>query len=222
MPILVGTVGLYHFSHAIRPSGHPTQILHVVLDCPTLTQGTYTSLDYPVLDPQNKSMNALLKKGFNDQNCFAFDSFPRRVKIGTNKGAVANDSRTWQKGPREIWPEFKSPHDELHKEYRKYGGQVTLLMGNNAYNAWRDVVHTESVDVVELKHSEAFSIWAEIPQTVICPPPPPPAKKTRRVSDDVEFCETDKPGCNPSQSSGLLYFIWIKEVELYGYDGQWM
>jgi hypothetical protein len=218
MPILVGTVGLYHFSHAVRPSGHPTQILHVVLDCPTLTRGTYTSLDYPVLDPQNNSMNALLEKGFNDRNCFAFDSFPRRVKFGTKERAVANNSRTWQKKvPREIWPEFKSSHDELHKEYRKHGGEVTLLMGDNAYNAWRDVVRTERVDVVELKHYEAFSIWAEIPRTVIVP-----RKETRRVSDDVGFCETDQSGCDQSLSSGFLYFVSTEDVECYSYDGQWM
>ena len=102
-----------------------------------------------------------MDKGFKEQNCFAFDSFPRRVKFGYKSGVQYQ-----RKVPREIWPQFINSHDELHTEYRKHGGQVTLLMGNNAENAWKDVIATENVEAVRLEHAEAFEIWAEISRKV--------------------------------------------------------
>ena len=53
-------------------------MLHVILDCSPLERG-FTSLDHEILDPKSKSMKALMDKGFGNQNCFIFDSFPRRV-----------------------------------------------------------------------------------------------------------------------------------------------
>ena len=131
-------------------------MLHVILDCPPLERG-FTSLDHEVLDPKSKSMKALMDKGFSNQNCFIFDSFPRRVKFGSNNG---------RKIPREIWPEFKPCHNALHREYRRYGGQITLIMGDNAEKAWKEILVSERVDAVKLNHSEGFNVWGEISRIV--------------------------------------------------------
>lgn len=139
--------------NSCSPSGHPGHILHVILDCPTLESQSCTSLDHNVLDPKNQSMKALMGKGFSADNCFIFDSFPRRVKFG---------STITKKNAREIWPEFKVCHDALHREYRRHGGQVTLLMGDNAEKAWKDILRSEHVDAQRLDHSEGFDVWGEI------------------------------------------------------------
>jgi hypothetical protein len=138
-----------------RPSGIPEQALHVILDCPTMK--SCTDLNHPPLDPKNKATNALLKKGFRSHYCFVFDSFPRRVKIPL---------RSKSKSAREIWPKFKECHDQFHMEFRQRGGAVTLVMGNNAEKAWRDVLHVERVDAEQLFHSAGFEVWGEYSRCV--------------------------------------------------------
>jgi len=101
-------------------------------------------------------MKALMDKGFSNENCFIFDSFPRRVKFGSSNRKI----------PREIWPEFKVCHDALHREYRRHGGQITLLMGDNAEKAWKEILVSERVEAVKLNHSEGYVVWGEIPRTV--------------------------------------------------------
>jgi len=96
-------------------------------------------------------------KGFGDENCFIFDSFPRRVKFGPN---------VRKKDAREVWPEFKVCHDALHHEYRRHGGQVTLLMGDNAEKRWREILRSERVEAEKLNHSEGFDVWGEISRMV--------------------------------------------------------
>src|SRR5271156_5791051 len=101
-------------------------MLHVILDCPPLAEGYFTTLDHEVVDPQTKSMKSLIDKGASNENCFIFSSFPRRVKFGSNyKG---------KKVPHEIWLEFKVCHDALHGENYQHGGQITLVMGDTAEN----------------------------------------------------------------------------------------
>lgn len=126
--------------------------------------GTCTHLDHPPLDPNNKSMNALLLKGFGSDKCFVFDSFPRRVKIPDRLKRIPERSRSTN--PREIWPEFKSCHDLIHMEYRKRGGAVTLLMGNNAEKAWKNVLDKERVIAEKLFPSASFDVWGEYSRTV--------------------------------------------------------
>jgi hypothetical protein len=139
--------------------------LHVIFDCPTLTGKTFTDLDFPVLDPKNRSSSALLEKGFSSENCFVFDSFPRRVFIPKSSK---------KKNARELWPDLAACHDDLHKQYRKCGGKITLIMGRNAERAWRDVIENrnnvqrdllngtyEKLDIERLFLSGGFDVWAE-------------------------------------------------------------
>ena len=51
-------------------------------------------------------------------------------------------------------------------EYRKRGGAVTLLMGNNAEKAWRDVLNKERVIAEKLFPSAGFDVWGEYSRTV--------------------------------------------------------
>jgi hypothetical protein len=161
----------------------------VVLDCPTLKPGTFTTLDSPPLDKKNRSMNALHKKGFENDNCFVFDSFPRRVKFGKKKRTGCNKSGDRKRVPRDIWPEFIESHDELHTVYRKHGGQIMLLMGNNAEKAWRDIIKDEQIDAVKLEHSEAFDVWAEISKLVF-------SSLTMKVAEGLGFREKDQSDCD--------------------------
>jgi hypothetical protein len=91
-----------------------------------------------------------------------FDSFPRRVrfpKLEVGKKRLP---------PREAWPQFTAIHDELHRHYRSCGGQITLIMGQNAKKAYENMrgPELECVDTDRLEFSEAFEVWVERPRTV--------------------------------------------------------
>jgi len=176
-------------------------MLHVILDCPPLGQGNFTSLDHEILDPKTKSMKALMDKGFTSENCFVFDSFPRRVKLGRKKV------------PREIWPEFKVCHDALHQEYRQHGGQITLVMGDNAEKAWKEILVSERVDAFKLKHSEGLVVWGEISRMVNF------LRYDR--SDDLGFRTTDQSVGYKGPSSSQFYELeeGNTESESGGEDG---
>jgi hypothetical protein len=144
--------------------------LHVILDCPTLKENTFTDLNYSVLDPKNRSTKALLEKGFTEEKCFVFDSFPRRVLFPKGKNP----------SPRSLWPDLAACHDHLHKEYRKHGGKVTLIMGKNAERAWMDIIENcknlradiinetfEKFEKERLFLSAGFDVWAERSRFVI-------------------------------------------------------
>ena len=58
-------------------------------------------------------------------------------------------------------------HDELHMEYRKRGGKVTLIMGGNALKAYKDVLKKEEMVTESLFTAEAYEVWAERLRTVL-------------------------------------------------------
>lgn len=82
----------------------------------------------------NESTNTLLKKTFCDRWVFVFDSFPRRVFL---------DSSGDGKSARKLWPEYKTIDDELYMSWRRFGGQVTFLLGQNAACAYNKVIKSE-------------------------------------------------------------------------------
>jgi hypothetical protein len=57
-------------------------------------------------------------------------------------------------------------HDNLHLEYRKCGGKVTLIMGRNALGAYNHTIAEEPIRIERLDFSEAFEVWAERDLTV--------------------------------------------------------
>jgi hypothetical protein len=141
-----------------RPSGTPESGVHVLLDCPTLDPKTHTHIDSALLDWNNYTGKHLLLKGFQDTDFFAFDTFSRRVKYPK---AFPSQKRN----PRKIWPNFAKNHDELHSEYRKHGGHVTLIMGKNAWDAYLDVLKREGVEMKLDKafyEGDGFTVWAEL------------------------------------------------------------
>lgn len=123
----------------VRPSGAPQSILHIILDKPTGKEGTYTHLSSPTLDPGNDTTRALMKKCLTSSSCFAFDHFSRRVIT----------SRPRRFTVRNICGEWNHVHDKLHSEYRKLGGKVALIFGDQAFKAYLTVVEKENSVALE-------------------------------------------------------------------------
>jgi hypothetical protein len=131
--------------------------LHIFLNCATVKKGTYTHADWPTLDPENRSTKLLVKKGFHKSFCFVADSFPRRVTL--------KRSDPW---PRELWPKYKTNDDTLHSEYRKHGGEVTVIMGKMAQRAHKDIMEKENIDLELLYKTTGFEVSAEIVSSSKC------------------------------------------------------
>jgi hypothetical protein len=134
-----------------RPSGTPEQVMHVILDCPTSKNGTFSHPSAPPLDSANKSASLLLQKGFRTHNCFVFDAFPRRINIPT----------VLKRNAFEIWPEFANCYDKLHSQYRAKGGLVTLIVGGNAEKAYNAIIRREHAVKEAIFRSANFDVWAE-------------------------------------------------------------
>jgi hypothetical protein len=96
-----------------------------------------------------------VKKGFHESFCFVADSFPRRVTL---KG----------RDPRELWRKYKTNDDTLHSEYRKHGGEVTVIMGEKAQKAHKDVMEKENIDLELLYKTIDFEVSAEIVSSTKC------------------------------------------------------
>jgi len=94
-----------------------------------------------------------MKKGLSDLNCFAFDVFPRRVSMSSKrtKGTV-----------RDIAEEWNQVLDDLHSEYRKAGGKITLILGNHALDSYLSVLRKEGCTAETLVESGAgYRVLAE-------------------------------------------------------------
>jgi hypothetical protein len=108
-------------------------------------------VDSPTLDPKNRSTKLLLKKGFDESFCFVTDVFPRRVALSGCKDHA-----------RKLWPDYKTNDDTLHSEYRKHGGEVTVIMGEKAIPAYEDVVTRENSCLEKLYEIKGWKVWAEM------------------------------------------------------------
>lgn len=134
--------------------------MHVILDCPKITPGAFTHLKSPPLDSGNRSGQLLLNnggKGFTSQNCFLFDTFPRRCNF---KSTLACRS------PREKWPALREAHDCLHTYWRSRGGKVVLIMGGNAEKAYNDVAQQDHIEKESVFTTETFNVWVERSQVI--------------------------------------------------------
>jgi hypothetical protein len=52
-------------------------------------------------------------------------------------------------------------------KYRELGGQITLIMGDNAQKAYNEVIRKEHVDKETLFRTAEFDVWAERSRYVI-------------------------------------------------------
>jgi hypothetical protein len=129
--------------------------LHIFLYCATVKKGSYTHADSPTLDLKNRSTKLLVEKGFDQSFSFVADVFPRRVTL---RGRDA----------RKVWPNYKTNDDTLHSEYRKHGGEVTVIMGKKAQKAHKDVVEKENIDLELLYKTIEFEVSAEIVSSSKC------------------------------------------------------
>jgi len=86
-----------------------------------------------------------MKKHLSELNCFAFDVFPRRVSM----------SSKCKKGVRGIAKEWNQVLDDLHSEYRKAGGKITLILGDHALDSYRSVLRKEGGTAETLVESGA-------------------------------------------------------------------
>jgi hypothetical protein len=98
-------------------------------------------------------MASLIRKGFRSNNCFAFDSFVRRVSIKYESRHTA----------RELFPELAECYDDLHRECRAHGGKITLIMGNKAMSSYLAIVKQERLELQRLNENEpcGYSVWLE-------------------------------------------------------------
>jgi len=64
---------------------------------------------------------------------------------------------------RDIDQEWNQVLDDLHSEYRKRGGKITLIMGDNALRSYLSVTQKEGVTVRSLKFQKAtgYSVFVE-------------------------------------------------------------
>ena len=126
----------------LRPSGAPESLLHLIFGKPSAQPGTYSHLSSPTLDSGNNGTSGILQKGFTSVSCFAFDTFSRRTHDGS-------DLENWN-----IWnvdDEWNDNWDELHHEYGKLGGEVTIIFGNTAFLAYQSVVIEEGLSLMTIK-----------------------------------------------------------------------
>jgi len=104
-------------------------------------------------------MRLLIGKGLAAENCFLFDSFPRRVI--TPKDA--------EKKPAQVWPEFEENHDDLHIKYREevvLG--VILLLGGAAEKAYNRVVQKCGQKKVKKISMAGFRVgFEQVPLTYV-------------------------------------------------------
>jgi hypothetical protein len=193
-------------SHCYRPSGIPENVLHVILDCPRIKKGTYSHLKSPPLDSKNRSTKLLLAKGkckgkgFSAQNCFLFDSFPRRCNFSPTSATPS---------PRSKWPAFRDVHDQIHAYWRSRGGKVVLLMGENAENAYNDVVQHDGVLRESILSDEALEVWVERS----------PVRSSRSIRVlKIGWKEEHYSNCDKGISS-CLFLVCKTTVKRYYLDG---
>lgn len=139
-----------------RPSGTPKSKLHIILHCPTLSSGSYTSLDSGPLDRKNQTTKFLIDKGFRDSWSFTFDVFPRRIFIP--ESSRTRDART-------IYPWFTENHDALHESFRQHGGEITLVMGLNAQEVHKKICKNANRKLRVLFERDGWNVWAEMVST---------------------------------------------------------
>jgi hypothetical protein len=94
-----------------------------------------------------------MEKGFTENCCFAFDVFSRRASA--TKGSKAS-----------IWsvdPYWTSVYQNLHHEYRQFGGAVTLIFGDIAFLAYCTVVEMEGSSLERLNPDDpcGYSVLLE-------------------------------------------------------------
>lgn len=76
-----------------------------------------------------------MSKGLTRLNSFVIDHFPRRVKV----------SRAGKLTIRNLCPEWNKVLDKVHSEYRKLGGKITLILGDQTFRAYLSMVRNEDV-----------------------------------------------------------------------------
>ena len=106
-----------------------------MMDKPTGKKGSYSHPSSPTLDSANDTTRAMTGKGITSARCFVFDHFPRRVTTSSPPKMHVRD----------ICPEWNQVLDDLHSEYRKLGGKVTLILGQQAFKAYLSVAEKENV-----------------------------------------------------------------------------